>query len=146
MKDFICLSRKKKPKLTFYKIRHEIYINGHQNRMDTVFFVKVPNEKKMQTIGIEIKGHRNNLLRDMKMYNYLGHTDYFFLAVPPVLVKPARIKAAVDPRMGLIRMSDGKILIFPEKQDVPPAFRDEVINNALSSKRRSTMCAVCNVP
>ena len=99
--------------------------------MDTVLFVNVPNEKKIHTIGIEIKGHRYDLLHDMKMYHYLGHTDYFFLAVPNALVKPARIKAALDPRIGIIRMGDGKIIIFPDKQDVPLAFRDEVIQHTI---------------
>ena len=125
IKDFIALAKKHPPKKYEYYLKHEVYIKKRRRRMDTVIFLHVCSGKTL-TIGIEIKGHRRNLIWDNKLFEYLGHTDFFFLAVPTALIKPARLKASQDPHIGIIRMRDGKIIVFPERQDVPQEYRDEV--------------------
>lgn len=108
--------------------------------MDTIIFLHV-NYGKTLTIGIEIKGHRKNLIWDNKLFEYLGHTDYFFLAVPTVLIKPARLKASQDPRIGIIRMRDGKIIVFPEIQTVSEENKQEMFKNTENGRLDQT-CGV----
>ena len=41
-------------------------------------------------VGIEVKSEKSDLLKDEKINDYLGWTDYFFLAVPDSLVRYAK--------------------------------------------------------
>ena len=111
-------------------LAHEVWINERKGRVDSVIIVKGHNEEV--SICFEIKGHFKDLKKDTKMFNYLGHSDYFFLAVPQYLITSALKKAAIDSRIGVLRTTDGGIIRFPEKQyGIPNEARDEIKHNMI---------------
>ena len=93
-------------------------------RHDAIFCFRSADCEEIRLASIEIKGHRQNLLKDNKMAQYIGATDWFFLAVSNNLILPAiqRIKENEQLRRyaGLIDISKLDIVIRPQKQAYDP--------------------------
>lgn len=106
------------------------------------FFPQKEREDFRQfNISIEIKSSLEELLSDNKIDQYLGSTDYFFLAVPNELVGRTKEKIKHSPETapwkGIIDATTGRIVIMPKQQK--PFSRDRLIRLAASmflTKRR----------
>ncbi len=91
-----------------------------QMRLDLLFVIL--SRRKNISVGVEIKVEKNDLLFGEKLHYELGVTDYFFLAVPRRLVPAAiyvlkRQQPADIPKIGLIDLDNGEIIILPQKNE-----------------------------
>ena len=87
-------------------------------RLDVFYLILVGNEDK--TVAVEVKATRDDLLFGEKLQYELGVADYLFLAVPRSLIPDARYviedqKKESIHQIGLIDLSSGEIVVFPEK-------------------------------
>jgi hypothetical protein len=81
-------------------------------------------------IGIEVKVTKSDLLGDEKIEDYLGWTDYFFVAVPDNLVRSAINKFKNEPRVGVASLDSGNIAKMPAWQEVPSGRRLAIMEQA----------------
>lgn len=81
-------------------------------------------------VGIEVKADKSDLLKDEKLHDYLGWTDYFFLAVPDNLVRCAMDKVKTEPRVGVISLDSGTIVKMPAWQEVPTGRKLAIMEQA----------------
>lgn len=78
-----------------------------------------PSRRECFTVGVEIKNSERDLWRRRgQIKSYFGQTNYFFLAVPKYLVGSALEYARNEPRLGVMDMTNGRILKYPERQDI----------------------------
>jgi hypothetical protein len=94
-----------------------------RRRFDAMFLV-VPTLNAVAQqwtfkVGIEVKATKSDLLGDEKIEDYLGWTDYFFVAIPDSLVRLAINKFKNEPRIGVISLDSGNIAKMPAWQEVP---------------------------
>ena len=99
--------------------RHKLY----RRRFDAMFLV-VPTLNAVAQqwtfkVGVEVKATRSDLLGDEKIGDYLGWTDYFFVAVPDNLVRSAINRFKDEPRVGVVSLDSGNIAKMPAWQEVP---------------------------
>lgn len=70
-----------------------------RRRFDSIAVIK-PHYKawgeEILTVGIEIKVSKSDLMNDKKLKEYLGYTNFFFVAVPAELVEDAKQKIGED--------------------------------------------------
>lgn len=92
------------------------------------------------TVSIEIKTNLSNLKRDTKIDQYLGATNYFFIAVPHHLVEAAKKKIAypIEKKSykGVIDASLGKIIVMPECQTLDRERHIRLSSSMFLTKRR----------
>lgn len=69
-------------------------------------------------ILIEIKESRDDLVRDTKMFEYLEHSDYLYLAVVPDLIEKAIEKVVDYPNIGVFDITTGMIHKLATRQDI----------------------------
>ena len=84
--------------------------------------------------GIEIKTTRRDLLKNgCNISHYLGATDYHFLAVPKTLLPDAVRLLQQQPlaqnleHIGLVDITDGQIVIMPDRQKDKDQLRQAMI-------------------
>ena len=81
-----------------------------------------PSRGECFTVGVEIKNSERDLCRRKdQITSYYGQANYFFLAVPKNLVGSALEYARNEPRLGVMDMTNCRILKYPERQDVDRA-------------------------
>lgn len=106
-----------------------------------VFF---PDQKRedyrIVTVSIEIKTNIYDLERDTKIDQYLGATNYFFIAVPHSLVDAAKRKilnpTETRPFKGVIDATSGKIIVMPECQALSKERHIRLSSSMFLTKRR----------
>ena len=81
-------------------------------------------------VGIEVKANKLDLLEDEKIEDYLGWTDYFFIAVPDNLVKLAIKRFENEPRIGVVSLDSGNINKMPAWQEVPSGRKLAIMEQA----------------
>lgn len=115
------------------------------NRLDAVLTVEPGyrslNRGQCFTVGMELKGSKADLDGDMKMAEYLGWTDYFFIACDSSLVQSALGKSEqIDSRrVGVFDITKGVVERWPERQEVSAEkarklYEQIVINYLLSDE------------
>ena len=85
-------------------------------------------------VSVEFKVNKRDLVKNGgKMVQYLGATDYFYLAVPKRLLEEAvqliqrqPFLASLD-HIGLIELSSGDIVIHPKPQREKSGFRQAIL-------------------
>lgn len=112
-------------------------------KIDQVIFVKPRIDslktRTTYTIGIEIKAEYSDMMTDSKMQYYLGHTDFFFLAVPYELCDAAIRKVATlaeqysssDGRVGVLNIDNCIVVKWPSQQQVSLNNRFRLTESAL---------------
>ena len=107
-----------------------IYGYGNNNKpkygnkyIDMVYIVSPgktsPSRRECFTIGIEIKTSEKDLWRRREqIQSYYGQTNYFFLAVPKNIVGSALVYARNEPRLGVMDMTNCRIVKYPKRQNV----------------------------
>ncbi|MBQ3812341.1 MAG: hypothetical protein II841_02110 [Bacteroidales bacterium] len=92
------------------------------------------------TVSIEIKTNLENLKSDEKIDQYLGATNYFFLAVPHHLVEAAQKKILSPfekrPYKGVIDATSGKIIVMPKCQELDRERHIRLSSSMFLTKRR----------
>ena len=92
------------------------------------------------TVSVEIKTNLTNLTSDTKIDQYLGATNYFFLAVPHHLVEAAKKKILTPiekrPYKGVIDATLGRIVIMPQCQDYDRERHIRLSSSMFLTKRR----------
>lgn len=96
---------------------------------DALFYQSVwrPEEKKdflfvHVTTAVEIKASAADLLKDPKIDQYLGATQYFFIAVPEEILEEAVVKIREAPETmpykGIVNVDTGEIVVMPQRQSL----------------------------
>ncbi len=91
--------------------------------LDAMVLVFGDNEREEVSIGLEIKDTWGDLIYDAKLPYEIGHTDYFFLAVPTEMI-PCAICIIMDHdadirrQIGLIDLDHGSIVLFGERAGI----------------------------
>ncbi len=79
--------------------------------------IYIPQGKACKnTVAIEIKDRLSDLLEDSKMRQYIGSSDYYFLAVTSVLIIPALVllmEISSDNDIGLIDLDNEEVVVVP---------------------------------
>jgi hypothetical protein len=109
-------------------------------RFDAVLMVKPGmrsvNQHQYFTVGIELKGTKEDLKRDDKIIKYLGWTDFMFLGGPEYLQNELLAKAAeIDKQypeytgeIGVMSTDTGLVNRLPKRQSVPDGHRIDMLN------------------
>jgi hypothetical protein len=109
-------------------------------RFDAVLMVKPGmrsvNQHQYFTVGIELKGTKEDLKRDNKIVKYLGWTDFMFLGGPEHLQKDLLAKVEeLDKqypehagKIGVMSTDTGIVNKLPKRQDVPDGHRIDMLN------------------
>ena len=103
-----------------------------------------PDQKRedfrIVTVSVEIKTNLSDLKRDTKIDQYLGATNYFFIAVPHHLVEDAKRKilSPTETRhyKGVIDATLGKIIVMPECQVLDRERHIRLSSSMFLTKRR----------
>ena len=95
----------------------------HARRIDALVLENMtPNEPgKISIHGIEIKVDKSDLLNDHKMQEYLDFVDFFWIAVPELLVDEAQ--SVIADGWGILTIDN-----------------DKKINVAVFAKKRKAIC------
>jgi len=120
------------PKRYFYRVAEEFpltiapYTKEHgrygTRRLDALIHVSLMKGSIFYNdsfdVAIEIKTSRDDLKGDMKMFEYLGYSDYMLLIVPTILIPSALSKVADYDTIGVADIDTGKVYKLPEKQEI----------------------------
>ena len=107
-------------------------------------FMFFPDQKREDfriiTVSVEIKTNLSDLKSDKKIDQYLGATNYFFLAVPHHLVDAAKKKILspieTRPYKGIIDATIGKIVVMPKCQVLDRERHIRLSSSMFLTKRR----------
>lgn len=80
----------------------------------------------IRLVGIEIKSDRGDLSKDRKIQNYIGYTDYLYLAVTPDLLERALVKVQNMPAYGVMDITTGRIWKTSRRQVLSSSRRVDV--------------------
>lgn len=109
--------------------------------VDIVYFVangkSAAYHGEVITVGIEIKTNPIDLMRDEKMSDYLGKTEYTFLAVPDGLIPEALRKVRNYQGMGVCSLVTGAIIKNAQRFKVADEVCNQSILRALFSMGKS---------
>ena len=83
------------------------------------------------SIGIEIKSNLFDLMQDEKIPQYIGKTDFCYLAVLDGLIHDALIKVEDMPGVGVLSLSTGHIVKLATRQEVPIMVRQQLLYRVL---------------
>lgn len=123
---------------------HEIPL-GHKTRsmwLDVLFVILTTNERL--TIGVEIKADEGDLVFDTKLRHELI-ADYFFLAVPSLLIPAALFVINHQPDrgiIGIVNIDNSEIVVMPSTNRSTLQF-SEVLVDAI--QRQAPRLEIYNV-
>jgi len=110
---------------------------------DVILFVKpgyrALNQGNCFTVALEIKEFKDDLMRDEKLWMYIGWTDFFFLAVPDDLVEYAFEKIVevnknhpeTLSKIGVLGLETGELYSHPKRSEVSLERQNLVLQNAV---------------
>lgn len=110
---------------------------------DVVMFVKpgfrALNQQQCFTVALEIKQFKDDLMRDEKMWKYVGWTDFFFIAVPDDLVDYAfkkvvetnKLHPETECKIGVLGLETGELYSRPKRSEVSIEKQNLVLQNAV---------------
>ena len=110
---------------------------------DVIFFIKpgyrALNQGHCFTVALEIKEFKDDLLRDEKLWRYVGWTDFFFIAVPDDLVEYAFEKIVevnkkhpeTQSMIGVLGIETGELYSHPKRSEVTIDRQNLVLQNAV---------------
>ena len=110
---------------------------------DVVLFIKpgyrALNQQHCFTVALEIKEFKDDLMRDEKLWKYLGWTDFFFIAVPEDLTDFAFKKIdsineehpECKNKIGVLGLQTGTMYNSPARSEVTVEKQNLVLQNAV---------------
>lgn len=110
---------------------------------DVVMFVKPGfrafNQQHCFTIALEIKQYKDDLMRDEKMWKYIGWTNFFFIAVPDNLaeytfkkvVEINKLHPETECKIGVLGLETGELYSRPKRSEVSIERQNLVLQNAV---------------
>ena len=110
---------------------------------DVILFIKpgyrALNQGHCFTIAIEIKEFKDDLMRDEKLWKYVGWTDFFFIAVPDDLTQYAFEKIVevnnehpeTLSKIGVLGLETGELYSHPQRSEVSVEKQNLVLQNAV---------------
>lgn len=110
---------------------------------DVVLFIKpgyrALNQQHCFTVALEIKEFKDDLMRDEKLWKYLGWTDFFFIAVPEDLTDFAFKKIdsineehpECKNKIGVLGLQTGTMYNSPTRSEVTVEKQNLVLQNAV---------------
>ena len=110
---------------------------------DVMLFIKpgyrALNQGHCFTIAIEIKEFKDDLMRDEKLWKYVGWTDFFFIAVPDDLTQYAFEKIVevnnehpeTLSKIGVLGLETGELYSHPQRSEVSVEKQNLVLQNAV---------------
>lgn len=110
---------------------------------DVVMFVKpgfrALNQQQCFTVALEIKQFKDDLMRDEKMWKYVGWADFFFIAVPDDLVEYAfkkvvetnKLHSETECKIGVLGLETGELYSRPKRSEVSIEKQNLVLQNAV---------------
>ena len=110
---------------------------------DVVLFIKpgyrALNQQHCFTVALEIKEFKDDLMRDEKLWKYLGWTDFFFIAVPEDLTDFAFKKIdfineehpEYKNKIGVLGLQTGTMYNSPARSEVTVEKQNLVLQNAV---------------
>ena len=110
---------------------------------DVILFVKpgyrALNQGHCFTIALEIKEFKDDLMRDEKIWKYVGWTDFFFIAVPDDLTQYAFEKIVevnneypeTQSKIGVLGLETGELYSHPQRSEVSIEKQNLVLQNAV---------------
>ena len=117
----------------------------HCNRRFDAMLLVVPSLSALAQqwtfkVGIEVKASKSNLMKDNKIFDYLGWTDYFFVAAPNYLVKFAVERFKDSPRIGILSLDSGDIVKMPAWQDISTGRKLSIMEQAFYGYKVDALC------
>lgn len=110
---------------------------------DVVLFIKpgyrALNQQHCFTVALEIKEFKDDLMRDEKLWKYVGWTDFFFIAVPEDLTDFAFRKIdsineehpECKNKIGVLGLQTGTMYNSPSRSEVTVEKQNLVLQNAV---------------
>lgn len=110
---------------------------------DVILFIKpgyrALNQGHCFTIALEIKEFKEDLMRDEKLWKYVGWTDFFFIAVPDDLTQYAFEKIVevnnehpeTLSKIGVLGLETGELYSHPQRSEVSIEKQNLVLQNAV---------------
>ena len=110
---------------------------------DVILFIKpgyrALNQGNCFTVALEIKEFKDDLMRDEKLWKYLGWTDFFFIAVPDDLSQYAFDKIVevnkehpeTLSKIGVLGLETGELYSYPQRSKVTVERQNLVLQNAV---------------
>lgn len=110
---------------------------------DVILFIKpgyrALNQGLCFTIALEIKEFKEDLMRDEKLWKYVGWTDFFFIAVPDDLTQYAFEKIVevnnehpeTLSKIGVLGLETGELYSHPQRSEVSIEKQNLVLQNAV---------------
>ena len=110
---------------------------------DVILFVKpgyrALNQGHCFTVALEIKEFKDDLMRDEKLWKYVGWTDFFFIAVPDDLTQYAFEKIVevnnehpeTLSKIGVLGLETGELYSHPQRSEVSIDKQNLVLQNAV---------------
>lgn len=110
---------------------------------DVILFIK-PGDRALNqghcfTVALEIKEFKDDLMRDEKLWKYVGWTDFFFIAVPDDLTQYAFEKIVevnnehpeTLSKIGVLGLEAGELYSHPQRSEVSIEKQNLVLQNAV---------------
>ena len=110
---------------------------------DVILFIK-PGDRALNqghcfTVALEIKEFKDDLMRDEKLWKYVGWTDFFFIAVPDDLTQYAFEKIVevnnehpeTLSKIGVLGLETGELYSHPQRSEVSIEKQNLVLQNAV---------------
>lgn len=110
---------------------------------DVILFIKpgfrALNQGHCFTVALEIKEFKDDLMRDEKLWKYVGWTDFFFIAVPDELTQYAFEKIVevnnehpeTLSKIGVLGLETGELYSHPQRSEVSIEKQNLVLQNAV---------------
>ena len=110
---------------------------------DVILFIKpgyrALNQGHCFTVALEIKEFKDDLMRDEKLWKYVGWTDFFFIAVPDDLTQYAFEKIVevnnehpeTLSKIGVLGLETGELYSHPQRSEVSIEKQNLVLQNAV---------------
>ena len=110
---------------------------------DVILFIKpgyrALNQGHCFTIALEIKEFKEDLMRDEKLWKYVGWTDFFFIAVPDDLTQYTFEKIVevnnehpeTLSKIGVLGLETGELYSHPQRSEVSIEKQNLVLQNAV---------------
>lgn len=110
---------------------------------DVILFIKpgyrALNQGNCFTVALEIKEFKDDLMRDEKLWKYIGWTDFFFIAVPDDLSQYAFDKIVevnkehpeTLSKIGVLGLETGELYSHPQRSEVTVERQNLVLQNAV---------------
>jgi len=91
----------------FQEVAITVGSSHHARRIDVVAIVRETYKSPLPTVlGVEIKTSISDLLRDMKLTEYMSFCHYFYLAIPNERAFIEAAESVTTPSIGLLTLTD----------------------------------------